>query len=53
MEKTNKNNRIKKLKAEIKYNEEKMKCCAYSKSDLLYLRSLKLELKNLTENKGE
>ena len=41
--------RIAKLKQEIKCEEEKLKCCATSKSDLMYLYSLEEELHNLEE----
>ncbi len=39
--------KIKELKNQIKYEKEKMKCCAYGKSDLMYLYGLEQELANL------
>ena len=39
--------KIKKLKNEIKYEKKKLKCCACSKSDLMYLYSLERELAEL------
>lgn len=41
--------KIKKLKNEIKYEKKKMKCCAYGKSDLMYLYELEEELEELEE----
>ena len=38
---------IKELRNQIKYEKQKMKCCAYGKSDLMYLYGLEQELKNL------
>ena len=43
--------RIKELKSQIKYEKRKMKCCAYGKSDLMYLYGLEIELNKL-ENEG-
>lgn len=42
--------RIAELKSEIRYEKRKMNCCAYGKSDLIYLDGLRQELKDL-ENK--
>ena len=39
--------RINELNKEIKYEKRKMKCCAYGKSDLMYLYGLEQELENL------
>ena len=41
--------RIEDLKKEIRYEKRKMKCCAYGKSDLMYLYGLEEELKELEE----
>lgn len=41
--------RINELNDEIKYEEEKLKCCGYGKSDLLYLEGLKEKLVELEE----
>ena len=41
--------RIEELKKEIRYEKRKMKCCAYGKSDLMYLYGLEEELKELEE----
>lgn len=48
MEKAEKlENEIEKLKKEIKYEKRKLRVCAYGKSDLHYLESLKNRLKEL------
>ena len=48
--------RIKELKKEIEYQKRKLKCCAYGKSDLMYLWALEEELvaleKQLEEMEG-
>lgn len=44
--------RIKELEDEIKYEKEKMKCCGYGRSDLMYLYGLEEELEYL-ENQLE
>ena len=36
--------KIKELKRQIRYEEKRISCCAYGKSDLLHLYSLKEEL---------
>ena len=41
--------KIEKLENEISYEEEKMKCCAYGHSDLMYLMGLQEELEELEE----
>ena len=47
------NHEIKKLKKEIKYEEKRMLCCAYSKSDLMYLCGLETRLAELQHRLGE
>lgn len=42
--------KISNLKREIRYENKKLSCCAYGKSDLIYLDGLRQELKDL-ENK--
>ena len=42
-------NKIEDLLNEIEYEERRMECCAYSKSDLAYLESLKEELAELED----
>lgn len=42
--------RIEELRQQIQYEEEKLKCCGYGKSELLYLEELKEELKMLEED---
>ena len=44
--------RISNLKREIRYEKRKMNCCAYGKSDLMFLYGLEEELKVL-ENQLE
>ena len=44
-------NRIAKLKRAIRYEKRKMKCCAYGKSDLMYLYALEEELTDLNKLK--
>ena len=44
-------NRIVKLKRAIRYEKRKMKCCAYGKSDLMYLYALEEELTDLNKLK--
>jgi hypothetical protein len=44
--------RIEELKKEIEYEKEKMKCCGYGESDLMYLYGLEEELEDL-ENQLE
>ena len=39
--------RIAQLKSNIRYEKRKMKCCAYGKSDLMYLYGLEQELESL------
>lgn len=39
--------RINELNKEIKYEKQKMKYCAYGKSDLMYLYRLEQEMENL------
>lgn len=41
--------RIKELKKQIKYEKNKMKVCAYGKSDLMYLYGLEQELEELNK----
>ena len=41
--------RIKELKTQIKYEKNKMKICAYGKSDLMYLYGLEQELEELNK----
>lgn len=41
--------RIKELKTQIKYEKNKMKVCAYGKSDLMYLYGLEQELEELNK----
>lgn len=40
-------NRIKELKVEIEYEENKLDCCGFGTSDLMYIESLKNELHEL------
>jgi len=47
MSKETNKERIKVLKQKIKYENKKMKCCAYSSSDLKYLCELESELERL------
>ena len=42
-------NKIEDLLNEIEYEERRMECCAYDKSDLAYLESLKEELAELED----
>ena len=42
-------NKIEDLLNEIEYEERRMECCAYGKSDLAYLESLKEELAELED----
>lgn len=39
--------RIAELKSEIRYEKRKMNCCAYGKSDLMFLYGLEQELADL------
>ena len=41
--------RIKELKKQIKYEKNKMKVCAYGKSDLMYLYGHEQELEELNK----
>ena len=45
--------RIKELENEIAYEEKKLECCGYGKSDLMYLEGLKYELGELEEQLEE
>lgn len=45
--------RIIELEEEINYEENKMKCCGYGKSDLCYLSNLKNELEKLKKLEDE
>ena len=42
-------NKIEDLLNEIEYEERRMECCAYGKSDIAYLESLKEELSELED----
>ena len=42
--------RIEELKKEIAYEKKRLECCAYGKSDLIYLGQLQQELEELTES---
>lgn len=41
--------KIRDLKKQIKYEEEKLKCCANGKKDLFYLLALEQELEDLED----
>lgn len=41
--------RIEELRNEIKYEERKLKVCAYGKEDLMYIEGLKDELNELEQ----